>query len=263
MQENFDIDEIQRRLQTPVIGRKVVFLKKTISTNRDAMQLAGEGAGDGTVVIADEQTGGRGRFDRTWLSPAGKNILMSVVLRPRIDLGRVFQLTMIASLGVTHAVKSVTGIEALIKWPNDVYIRGKKVCGILTEISTSGVLLSYAVVGIGVNVNAHPELDDPRAVPATSIAREAGKEISRSEIILRLVEEMDRRYRMLTEGAASSILDDWNRQSLVLGKRVAVSDLEGSIEGTAESVDEEGRLMLRDDDGMLRKITSGDVTLRV
>jgi BirA family biotin operon repressor/biotin-[acetyl-CoA-carboxylase] ligase len=263
MLDQLDINDIKKRLRTTVIGRTIIFNDKTVSTNIDAIRLAGNGAEEGTVVIADEQTGGRGRFDRAWLSPAGKNILMSVILRPRIDPSRLFQLTMIASLAVVHAIGEVAGVASMIKWPNDVYIGRRKVCGILTEMGLNERSLSYAVVGMGINVNAHPELAGKNEVQATSIAAELGREISRSAIVYALLAEMDRRYGMLAEGAGDAVRSDWTRLSLILGKPVTVSDAGGSVEGVAESFDDDGCLILHTDDGSRIKITSGDVTLRL
>src|SRR5208337_4247464 len=166
--DRLDINSIRLRLRTPIIGSSIIFYDTTVSTNIDAIRLANEGAADGTVVITDEQTGGRGRFDRVWLSPAGKNILMSVILRPHLEPSRLFLLTIVASLAVAHAIESVTGIVARIKWPNDVYIGPRKVCGILTEMGMTDGSLSYAVVGMGINANAHPELGSGHSVQATS-----------------------------------------------------------------------------------------------
>jgi biotin-[acetyl-CoA-carboxylase] ligase BirA-like protein len=263
MYDQIDINVIKKRLRTRVIGRTIIYYDKTVSTNVDAIRLAGNGAEEGTVVIADEQTGGRGRFDRAWLSPAGKNILLSVILRPRLDPSRLFQLTMIASLAVVHAIGEVAGIVSMIKWPNDVYIGHRKVCGILTEMGLNDRSLSYAVVGMGINVNAHPELTGKNEVQATSIAGELGRKISRSAIVCALLAEMDRRYRMLAEGEGAAIRSDWIRLSLILGKPVMVSDAGRSIEGVAESFDEDGCLILQAGDGSRKKITSGDVTLRI
>jgi BirA family transcriptional regulator, biotin operon repressor / biotin---[acetyl-CoA-carboxylase] ligase len=261
--DQLDINSIKLRSRTSIIGSSIIFYDTTVSTNIDAIRLANEGAADGTVVITDEQTGGRGRFDRVWLSPAGQNILMSVILRPRIEPSRLFLLTIIASLAVAHAVEEVAGITAGIKWPNDVYIGHRKVCGILTEMGMNDGSLTYAVVGMGINANAHPELGSGHSVQATSIAAELGREVQRADIIASILHEMDRRYRMLLEGSTKAIVEDWTAQSVVLGRRVTISDIGKSIEGVAESFDEQGRLILLTGDGSRITITSGDVTLRV
>ncbi len=257
-----DINKIRQRLRTSIIGREIVHYDSTVSTNLDAMRLAKDGSADGMVVIADEQTGGRGRFDRVWISPKGKNILMSVILRPQIESSRLFFLTVVASLAVCHAIKTVTGLTAKIKWPNDVYLGFKKACGILTEMEMKDGFLGYAVVGMGININAHPDLDTGHAVQATSLAAELGREVEREDIIIPLLEEMDRRYQMLLKGSTKVIIEDWTRQSLVLGKPVTITDIGGTIEGIAESFDDQGRLILLTEGGSRVIITSGDVTLR-
>jgi BirA family biotin operon repressor/biotin-[acetyl-CoA-carboxylase] ligase len=249
MNDRLDIEAIKQRLRPLVIGREIIYKRKTVSTNQDAFQLANNGAQEGTVVIADEQTGGKGRFDRRWLSRYGENILMSIILRPRVDMARSFQLTMIASLAVVRAIESVAGITAKIKWPNDVFIGGRKVCGILTELQNQGQVLSAAIIGMGINVGSHPEITDKNSTPATSLTE--------------LLSDMNQRYQMLKQGAISNIVGEWSRHSLILGKRVTITDTQGSIHGLAESVDDEGCLILQVNNGSRKRIMSGDVSLQV
>jgi BirA family biotin operon repressor/biotin-[acetyl-CoA-carboxylase] ligase len=263
MYDRLDINAIRQRLCASILGREIVYTKKTVSTNRDALRLAKDGAADGTVVIAEEQTGGRGRLNRTWISRAGENVLMSIILRPHIALESSFQLTMIASLAVVSAIEEVAGLKATIKWPNDLFVGGRKVCGILTELHGEGRFVAVAVVGIGINVGSNPNITDPNVAPATNLVAESGKSISRTALIGALLESLDSRYQMLQHGDPTAIINDWMRHSLIIGKLVTVSDAHGSIRGVAESIDAEGRLILLLSDGTRKKIISGDVTLRL
>jgi BirA family biotin operon repressor/biotin-[acetyl-CoA-carboxylase] ligase len=263
MRDRLDINAIKQRLHASLIGREIVYTRKTVSTNRDALQLATQGAPEGTVVIADEQTGGRGRFNRTWHSRAGENILMSVIFRPRIALASSFQLTMIASLAVVRAIEQITGLQAQIKWPNDVFIGGRKVCGILTELQGEGRLLGAAVVGIGINVASHPEIAERNGAKATDLAAEFGKDISRCAIIGALLDALDQRYQTLQHGDSRTIVNDWIKHSLIMGKLVTIADTHGSMTGLAESIDDDGRLILLLSNGSRKKIISGDVSLQL
>lgn len=262
MNSPFDINDLKRIINKTVVGNDIVYFDKTISTNIDAVRLADNGAADGTVVIADEQTGGKGRFDRTWISPACKNILMSIILRPEINISRMFYLTMIASIAVARAIEINFKIKPEIKWPNDVYVNGEKVSGILTEINTEKNRLNYAVVGIGLNVNAHPEIEDLFFARAVSIASIIGEETSRTEITASILIEMDSLYRDLNAGNFDSVKNDWVKRSMVIGKQVRIIDADRTYEGKAVNIDEEGRLILMLKNGSHEVISSGDVSLK-
>jgi BirA family biotin operon repressor/biotin-[acetyl-CoA-carboxylase] ligase len=191
--DNLSPELIIRELSTHFIGQKVIFFSTTTSTMDVARREARWGAPAGTVVLADEQTAGRGRLERSWISPKG-NLALSVILRPNLDY--LPYLVMIASLAVVYSIEKVTGIKPQIKWPNDVFIKEKKVCGILIENDIRKNDLVYSIIGIGININLHIP-DIPAIAPfATSLSEELGKTISRVEIAQQLLIEMERLYHV-------------------------------------------------------------------
>ena len=248
---------ITRNLEARFIGQRVMYYPSLTSTMDVAKREAKQGATEGTVIIADEQTEGKGRMKRLWLSPRG-SIALSVILYP--DLAYLPYLVMLASLAVVHSIETVTGLKTQVKWPNDVLINSKKVCGILVESEVRRNIVSYAVVGIGVNVNLRVA-DFPEILPiATSLSDELGRDVSRLEVIRQLLVEMERLYLALPAGG--SIYEEWQGRLVNLGKRVSVTWGATTYEGIAESVAKDGSLLLRQSDGSLTKIVSGDVTLR-
>ncbi|MFH1032096.1 MAG: biotin--[acetyl-CoA-carboxylase] ligase [Chloroflexota bacterium] len=248
---------VTKNLGVRLIGRRVIYYPSVTSTNELAKQEARKGAVEGTVVIAGEQTVGKGRLSRNWLTPKG-NIALSIILYP--DLTHLHFLIMVASLAVVHSIEAVSNLKPEIKWPNDVLINGRKVCGILIESDVQGNRVNYAVIGIGINANLRLA-DFPELQPiATSLSDELGREVSRLNLVRRLLVEMDRLYSDLQAG--KSPYDEWRDRLVTLGKRVRVKAGETVYEGIAESVAEDGSLMLRDAKSSLIKILAGDVTLR-
>jgi len=219
-----------------------------------AKREAQSGAVEGTVIVADEQTAGRGRLKRAWLSPRG-SIALSIILYP--SLSYLPSLTMLASLAVVHSIEAVTGLKSQVKWPNDVLINGRKVCGILIASDVQGNTVNYTVMGIGVNVNLRLA-DFPEIQPiATSLSHELGREVSPLSVIRCLLVEIERLYLALsTEG---SIYQEWRDSLVTLGRRVRIETGEAIYEGVAESVARDGSLLLRGSDGSLTKIVAGDV----
>ncbi|MFH1624404.1 MAG: biotin--[acetyl-CoA-carboxylase] ligase [Pseudomonadota bacterium] len=254
---------IKDGLKTSFIGQEIFYYPKAESTNVVAKRLAMDGAREGTVVIAEEQTKGRGRLDRDWLSPAYKNILISLIFRTRVQPSQVFSLTMLTSLAIVKAIRSTTRLNALIKWPNDIYIGNRKAGGILTEFSAEQDRVDFVVVGIGLNVNFDPTICSEIKDSATSLSNVLGKKVSRIELLRSILEEIEKGYNVLTEGKVSQIRDEWNRYSLITGKPVRITCFDTVEEGIAESVDEDGCLILRDSRGRRKRILSGDVSLRV
>jgi BirA family biotin operon repressor/biotin-[acetyl-CoA-carboxylase] ligase len=249
--------DITDNLGTRFIGQRVIYYPRLKSTMDMARREAQQGAREGTVVIAEEQTAGRGRIKRAWLSPKG-SIALSIILYP--DLRYLSSLIMVASLGVVHAVEKVTGLKSQIKWPNDVLTNGKKVCGILIESGVKGKRLDYATVGIGINVNLRLS-DFPEIPPtATSLSQELGRDVSQLDMLRCLLAEIEELYLALPAG--DSVYQQWRDSLVTLGKRVQVSSDEITYEGIAESVASDGSLLLRQSDGSLTKIVAGDVTLR-
>ena len=248
---------ITRGLNTRCIGQRVLVFPTVSSTMDIARQEALNKAPEGTAVIAERQTAGRGRLKRAWHTPEG-NIAVSVILYPPREC---FQsLIMLASLAVLNSIQMTTGLTCRLKWPNDVLISDKKVCGILIETKTQTDRLDYAIFGIGINVNMklveYPELHSI----ATSLADELGKPISVIQLLRQLFTELERLYLGMLSG--KSLFPEWRENLATIGKVVRVQSGDTIYEGTADSVGEDGCLILRRDDGSLMKITIGDVTLR-
>lgn len=249
---------ITRDLKTEFVGRNVVYHPSTTSTMDLARQLARDGAPEGTIVLADEQTAGKGRLRRAWIAPPGASLLVTILLRPHFrELSR---LTIAASLAVAHAVEDATGLSAGIKWPNDVLVGGKKICGILLESDIRAESVEYTTVGVGLNVNfdahAFPEI----ATTATSLMTELGKPVSRLQVLQALLHHFERYYLAIRRGEPIHL--EWKQRLETLGRWIRVTGVERVEEGYAESVDEDGRLLLRHSDGTTAQILAGDVTLR-
>jgi len=254
---NLSPTSITSNLETHFVGQRVIYYSTLTSTMEVAKREAQQGAVEGTVVIADEQTAGKGRKERAWLSPRG-GIALSIILYPSVVY--LPYLIMLASLAVVHSIEAVTGLRSQVKWPNDVLVNGKKVCGILIESGVQGNIVDYAIIGIGVNVNLRLS-DFPEILPtATSLSDELGRDVSRLDMIRRLLVEVERLYLALPAG--ESIYEEWRDSLVTLGKKVHVKSGKTIYVGVAESVARDGSLLLRSLDGSLTKIVAGDVTLR-
>lgn len=251
---------IRSAIKTRLIGHPVYYHPTVGSTMDEARRLAEEGAPEGLVVLADEQTAGRGRLQRSWWAPSGTSLLLTLLLRPSLSPRQAHRLTMICSLAVCDAISQVASVQAQVKWPNDVLIGGRKVCGILTELELVGDSLAYALIGIGVNVNADLSLAPPLMAPATSLLAEAGQTVSRLDLLAALLLGIEGRYEALRAGQAFHL--EWAARMATLGCHVQVSDGDEVWCGSAMRVDEDGALLVRLSDGSVRHILAGDVTLR-
>jgi BirA family biotin operon repressor/biotin-[acetyl-CoA-carboxylase] ligase len=248
---------VESLLETRRLGRRLIYYTSTQSTQDIARAEAENGAAEGTLVAAEEQTAGRGRFGRTWVSPAGLNLYLTLLLRPPVS--RLRSLSILAPLAVSLAAQEVTRSPVGIKWPNDVQMDGKKIAGILIESELSGAEVRYALLGIGLNVNQEafpPEL----AAIATSLKRETGRTIEREEVLASLLNHIERLYESVERGPA--VFNAWRERLVTLGKPVTVRFREQSFEGTAEDVDHEGNLVVRMADGRLQTFEAGEVSLR-
>lgn len=251
------VSSIKAGLTTRFIGQNIIYYQRINSTMEAARKEARRGAMDGSVIIAGEQTAGKGRLKRTWLSPGG-NVALSIVLYP--DTAFLPYLIMIASLATSSAIESAIGLKAQIKWPNDILIKGKKVAGILIENEVKGDRVAYAIIGIGINITLHPADYDEIINTATSLESESEKPVSREEIIRKLLTEFERVYLKLPN--PEPIIKAWRDRLVTLGQNVTATWGKETIRGIAESVDESGALMIRLADGSLTKVVAGDVTLR-
>jgi len=247
---------VQERLATRWLGRALLYCTVTTSTQDVARREAEASAPHGTAVVADEQTAGRGRLGRAWHSPPGENLYITLILRPDAPLGP--KLAMVAPLAVARAVEEVTPLRAGIKWPNDVWIGGRKLAGVLIEAEVRGEEVAFSLVGIGVNVNmdvaAVPEL----AETATSLRRELGREVPREDVLASLLNHLEALY----EAPEEEVWRQWRQRLITLGRHVVARAGQEVTEGLAEDVDRQGRLLVRRPDGALVAIDAADVTLR-
>lgn len=249
-------------LATRRLGRPLQFRPSVGSTNEEVRSLARGGAPEGLVLLADEQTAGRGRLGRGWQSPAGEGIWLSVLLRPPLPPPETPRLTLAAAVAVAEAIRAA-GLPAGIKWPNDVLIEGKKCCGILTELELAGDAVAFAVVGMGLNVN-QAEFPPAIAAAATSLRLAAGHAFERAPLVCALLERLEARYEQLLAGEAALVLGAWRALSVTLGKRVRIIPATGGAAylGEAVDVDADGALRLRLDDGREERLLAGEVSLR-
>ncbi len=233
------------------------------STNELAMSLATkDDLWANTVIIADSQEKGKGRLGRVWISQPGRNIYMSLLLRPKLDTRDATMLTLLAAVSCTHAIRRVSNLPVLIKWPNDLILSGKKLGGILTEIRADIDKVNLAVVGIGINVNMVKKdfKDEIRSI-ATSIKEESGEDCSRDELIIEILRQFERFYNILIKQGKRSLLDEWKTLSLTIGRNVKVVMGDETVTGFAEDIDDNGMLILKLQSGLLRQISAGDITL--
>lgn len=259
--EPLSAEAIESRLTTRLLGHPTYFYAQIGSTNTEAIRLAYEGAPDGTLVIADSQSAGKGRLGRRWFAPPGSALLFTLLLRPRLSPVQAQRITMACSLGVARAVESLTGVPARIKWPNDLVVSGKKLGGVLTELSTvTDGVLDYAVVGIGLNVNLHPAELPETMTPPTSLLVECGQPVSRLALLIRLLTECEALYLPLCAGWSPH--EAWREALETIGQQVQVGTAEEVIRGRAVDVTETGALVVEDEAGARHVILAGDVTLR-
>ena len=251
-----------RKLIRGEMGRDIVWLGMVDSTNSFAMELADKGASHGTIVIADRQTKGRGRMGRTWISPSGGNIYMSVILAPPMELAQATLLTIMAGVACCRALRNTTGLPVEIKWPNDLMVAHKKLGGILTEIKSSGDTILYAVMGIGINVNAELRNFPPEVrSAATSVRNEMGKTESRAFLMAEILNELDRWHHVFVQKGKEKLLNEWRELTSMMGRPVQVTMGEEIVKGLALDVDDEGMLIVKLPSGTLRRITFGELVV--
>jgi len=250
--------EIRDGLRATFIGHDIRYFEEVGSTQEVAKRLANDGAKEGAIVIAERQSNGRGRMGRGWFSPSG-GVWLSVILRPRTNL-QAQRFTLLAGVAVARAVNLFYGLEAKIKWPNDILVNGKKVCGILAEVSAEMDAINYLILGIGVNVNVYLTTADGKLLQtATSIKEVLGRKVSRVGFVQVMLEELEQLYRLLSAEGFKPILSEWKKLSGILGAWIRVSFRGEEFEGWARDVDEDGFLIVELDDGSLRRVVAGDV----
>ena len=251
---------LQPRLKGTPFGRRLHHFFKTDSTNSVALALAADGEPHGTLVVAEEQTAGRGRLGRAWHSEKTSGIYLSLILRPEMAPQQAPLLTLVAGLAARDAVVQVTGLAVDLRWPNDLLTGGKKFCGILTEMQAEAQRIHYVVVGIGMNVN-HAKLPAELESLATSLRLATGRPVSRLELLAGLLASFDRYYnRLVREGSAPIVARFGEVSSYARGKRVRVAAPREEFTGVTEGLDATGTLLVRRDDGQLVPVLAGDVT---
>ena len=253
---DLDIRSLESALAHRIIGRRIHHYDTIGSTMDEARRLALEGAPEGAVVIAEEQTAGRGRFNRAWVSPRGENLSFSVILNPPAN--RLPYMNMAATLAVARAVADTAGLQPTIKWPNDTRVGGRKISGILIETAIEGEDTVCAIIGIGVNVNFDPSLYPEIADISTSLYRETAQRHNRTLVISALLERFDDAYAAVRAG--KSLTAEWSAMLDTLGRSISLRSQRYVIEGVAEAVDERGNLLVRLPDGSLHTATAGEVT---
>jgi BirA family biotin operon repressor/biotin-[acetyl-CoA-carboxylase] ligase len=253
--------EIREGLITMVLGRNIVYREKIDSTNNLAQQLALEGAPEGTLVIAEEQTAGRGRRGRQWFSPPRSGVWMSLILRPKLPMAHAAQITLVAAVALAKALSRVTGVQAGIKWPNDILFGKRKCCGILTEMHAEFDQIHHLVVGIGINVNV-PQEAFPAELQeiATSLQGMRGERVSRAKVVQAVLEELEPLYhRYVAQGGFGAIREEWKASSITLGRQVVAQTARGTIQGKALDIDEFGVLLIECENGGVEKVYSADI----
>lgn len=254
-------DDLQSRLDAKIVGNNILVFQETESTNAVVERMALNGAREGLVVFAESQTKGRGRMGRKWVSPRGKGLWFSVLVRPQFPPAAVTRLTILTAVAVAKAVRDTTRLDARIKWPNDILVNGKKIAGILTEMLSEADTIRHAIIGIGLDVRCSPSDFPPEVRPvASSLEHEANAKFSRPEIAARILSLMELYYAK-AHSRFDEIVDEWANLSTSLGKRVNVTIGSRRIEGTVQALDGDGALLVRRDNGSIEKIVGGDLVL--
>ncbi|MCM1467288.1 MAG: biotin--[acetyl-CoA-carboxylase] ligase [Alistipes sp.] len=254
--------EIKSRLKTKYWGQKTVFFEEVDSTNNVAKKMAEDGAPHGSLVIAENQNAGKGRRGRSWSSPEGTGIWMTFILRPRIEPQAASMLTLVAAMAVRKAVFRETGLETVIKWPNDLVAGGKKICGILTEMSAEPEQINYVAVGVGINANIRKFPDEISGV-ATSLLLETGKKADRSKLVAAYGNAFEEYYdRFMEKGNLELLKEEYNGYLANFGNQVKILDPAGEFTGISGGINDFGELLVTDGEGRKRTIRSGEVSVR-
>lgn len=255
-------EELESSLKTRWAGKEIHYFDRTDSTNIQA-RLAGEaGASHGTLAVTEIQDGGRGRRGRSWISPAGVGVWMSLLLRPEISPVSASMLTLVMALAAQKGIKEATGIESQIKWPNDLVLNKKKICGILTEMGTEFMEIKYVVIGTGINVNQE-EFPEELRKTATSLYLETGKKYHRSRIIERILEALEEYYGIFVKTEDMSVLlEEYNEKLVNRGQEVCVLDPKGEYRGLCQGITKTGGLLVELSDGTVTEVISGEVSVR-
>lgn len=255
-------EEVESRLHTGRMGHPVVYYEEVTSTNQVIKKLAEEGAMEGTLVTADKQNQGKGRAGRVWTSQSGANIAMSLLLRPKISPDRISMVTLVMGLAVACACRELYGMDVGIKWPNDVVVNGKKICGILTEMSTELMAVNYVVIGTGINVN-ETEFPEEIREKATSLRLELGRKMNRAELMACCMKYFETFYdQFLEAGDLSPLREQYNELLLNRNRGVRVLEPGKEYTGVARGINQKGELLVEKEDGSRMAVYAGEVSVR-
>ena len=252
--------EVEPLLRTRKLGRTVHYFPTLDSTNAKAYHLALEGSREGEVVVAESQEKGRGRLGRQWYSPPFLNLYASVILRPEIPPSQAPLLTLMAAVATAETLEQFSGPKPLIKWPNDILLRNRKIAGLLNEMHSEMDRVHFVILGMGVNLNVDSE-SFPREIRslATSLKRETGEAVSRKAFFTSLLENLEKWYDTFLEEGREPILEAWRNWAQIKGKKVRVTSFGEVLTGTAIDIDSDGALILKTKDGKQRRVVAGDV----
>lgn len=262
-------DSIEKRMETKHLGKKVVCFDEVDSTNIIAKQLGRQPDTHGVLVIAEQQNAGRGRLGRSWSSPKGSGIWMTVVLKPQIHPGQAAMLTIVAALAVNKGIRQVTGVDSLIKWPNDIVVNGKKVCGILTEMNTTNEKLECVVIGVGINANRE-SFAEGLSDTATSLQLECGHKVDRVELIVDIMKHMEHYYEVFMKTKTlKDLVQEYNQALVNLNRQVRILEPGEEYDGIALGIDGTGALLVKIEEiendrvnNTVKAIVAGEVSVR-
>lgn len=258
--DTISASSIQQYLKTENYGRTIHYLASCSSTQIIAHEEAQNDAPDGTIVIADEQTAGKGRLSRPWSSVAGKGIWMSVITRPHLSPQQAPQLTLVAAVAIVRAIEELTSVTPTIKWPNDILVNGNKMTGILTELQADPDRVKAVILGIGMNVNQElKDFPEELRMIATSLRIEEKHPVNRAELVAKILEYLEYYITMYVDKGFAPLKLLWESYADSIGKRIRISTLKETYEATAKGISEDGRLEVELDDGSIRGIYSADI----
>ncbi len=256
------LSELKTRIKTKMAGNHLLYFDVVGSTNIEAKKQAENGAPEGLLVVADKQEAGRGRRGRSWESPAGVNIFMTLLLRPSFSPGKASMITLVMALSVAQAVSEAAGLTAKIKWPNDVVVNKKKVVGILTELTMETDYIQYLVCGVGINVN-QMSFPETIAQTATSLYLEGGRQVNRAGLIEKVMERFEENYEIfLRTEDMSGLTEPYNRLLVNKEERVRVLDPKGEYDGLSHGINKMGELIVEKQDGSVENVYAGEVSVR-
>ncbi|MDQ0218964.1 biotin--[acetyl-CoA-carboxylase] ligase [Peribacillus cavernae] len=260
--EKVTANEIKLGLQTKIFGKSVHYEESVESTQKIAHRLAGDGASEGTLVVAEEQTFGKGRLSRSWHSPKHTGVWMSLILRPNIPFHQAPQLTLLTAVAVVQGIEEATDLMPGIKWPNDILINQKKVTGILTELQAEADRIHSVIIGIGINVNQkNDDFPEDLRQKASSLFIESGQPVSRARLIQHILAKMEQLYQLYLDKGFTPIKILWESYAVSLGKEIKASTLTETLYGKALGITDEGVLLLEDNAGQIHTIYSADIEI--